>query len=357
MSNQAIKVSIVVPTFRRPDVLRQTLAALVKLDYPRENYEIIVVDDGSEDATPQVVEAFQSEFANLIYHSQPNSGVATARNSGAKIARGEILIFNDDDIVAEASVIERHLRNLAEFGKCLINGHWEFTPEMTSYLENTPFGQFRLQTEVWVKTAIERKSLRENCYEPSGVTACHLGVRREDFWQIGGFDEQFPYAGCEDQEFSMRASQKGYKFIYDNDIRLWHNDHRLNLQQFGERQRRGAITKVLLAVKYPVEVGNHSMIVENDRLKSGDSLKITTKKIIKTICANTVALNILLAAVAALEKKWSRSFLLPPLYNSICGFYIFRGIRQGIARFGEPRVSDQTGEDTQKGNLKKYAES
>ncbi len=239
-------------------MLPETLAALARLDYPQDKYEVIVVDDGSNDSTGEIVEKYKSEIRNLIYHFQENKGVATARNSGARLAQGEILIFNDDDIIVAPDLIGRHLKILDKYGKCLVNGHWEFAPEMTDDLKESPFGRFRLNTEVWVKEGIDKKSLADNLYEPSGVTACNLGMRREDFWKIGGFDENFPFAGCEDQEFSLRAGRAGYKFIYDYDLRLFHNDRRLSIEQFGERQRRGAITKVLLAVKYPKENAGHS---------------------------------------------------------------------------------------------------
>ena len=330
-------VSIVVPTFRRPVALGETLDALIKLDYAPDAFEIIVVDDGSNDETPQIVNTFKSKFDNLTYLPQSNSGVATARNNGARAARGDILIFNDDDIIVAPDLIERHLRHLREFGACLVNGHWEFTPKMTADLENSAFGQFRMQNENWVKDGIGQKPLRGSCVEPTGVTACNLGLRAADFWRIGGFDEDFPHAGCEDQEFSARAATMGYKFVYDYELKLWHNDHRLNLQQFGERQRRGAITKVLMAVKSPAEAA-HPIIVENSSVKTGEGWRMTMKKISKKLLSNPVSLNLLLSAVNFLERRQSSPKLLNRLYKMTCGLYIFRGVRQGIKLYGEPRT-------------------
>lgn len=329
-------VSIIVPTFRRPMILGETIAELIKLDYPQERFEIIVVDDGSDDETAETVKSFQSKFANLIYHYQKNSGVATARNTGAKIAKGDVLIFIDDDILPASNAIQKHLKNLEEFGKCLVNGHWEFAPKMKKYLENDPFGQFRLKTEIWVKEGTGKKILRDQLYEPTGITACCLGVRKTDFWDIGGFDEQFPFAGCEDQEFSLRAARAGYQFIYDYSLKLLHNDQRLSVEQFGERQRRGAITKVLLATKYPQEEGNHPMIVENGFVKKGEPLKLSVKKNIKRFFASSFLLNSVLMTTKFLEKNWQNNFLLSRSYNLICGIYIFRGIREGIAKYGSP---------------------
>jgi GT2 family glycosyltransferase len=333
-----IKVSIVVPTFRRPSVLRETLESLSNLNYPPRNYEVIVVDDGSNDETPEVVEPFREKISNLIYHYQENSGVATARNRGAKLASGEVLIFNDDDIVVEPNLIERHLANLDEFGKCVVNGHWEFPPTMTEYFDQTPFGRYRTATEVWVKAVNDKKQIAGNIYESQTVSACNCGVRREDFWQIGGYDEQFPFAGFEDHEFCLRAAKAGYRFVYDYGIKLWHNDHRINFEQFGERQRRGAITKVLLATKYPHEEAEHPMIVENNFRKPGEPVKRSAKKMVKSVLANPGVSEIVFTAIRLLESKWKTNVLLPRLYNVACGIYIFRGIRQGIERYGEPNL-------------------
>ena len=332
-------VSIIVPTFRRPSVLTETLAALIKLNHSKDAFEIIVVDDGSNDETSNVVKSFQDKFANLKYLPQSNSGVATARNNGARAARGDILIFNDDDIIVAPDLIERHLRHLREFGACLVNGHWEFAPAMADYFEQTPFGRFRTNIEVWVKTDNDKKLLRDGVYESQTASACNLGVRRADYWRIGGFDEQFPFAGCEDHEFVIRARKLGYKFIYDFDLKLLHNDHRISVEQFGERQRRGAITKVLIAHKQPEEEADHPLITENDFIRRGEPFKLSAKKALKKTLATPPAFAALITATRVLESTWKNSPLLPRLYNAAAAVYIFRGIREGLARYGEPKTS------------------
>lgn len=334
------KISIVVPTFRRPEALKETLSVLIRLDYPKESYEIIVVDDGSQDSTPEVVESFQKDFPNLVYKCQENSGVAKARNEGVRLAKGDTIIFNDDDIIVdEPKMIQKHLERLSEFGKCLVCGHWEFSPQMLEFLNETAFGQFRITFEDNSKDGNKKQLLHDNCYQSQTVTPQNLSIRREDFWSIGGFDEQFPYAGCEDHEFVIRAAKAEYKFIYDFDLRLLHNDHRLNVVQFGERQRRGAVTKVLIAHKQPAEEANHPMLVENSFIKKGEPIKISIKKFGKKVLAIPPAFNFLLVLTHSIEQIRKNSFLLPKLYNIVCGIYIFRGIREGIERYGEPKES------------------
>lgn len=331
-----IEVSVIIPTFRRPQVLERTLESFAALEFPPEKYEVIVVDDGSNDETAETVRAAQGKIKNLTYIEQPNSGVATARNLGAKRAQGDVLIFNDDDIIVPPDLIEIHLKHLAEFGDCVINGHWEFPPEMTDYFENTAFGRFRVSTEVWVKEENDKKRIGGNVYEPLTVSACNCGIRRESFWKIGGYDEQFPFAGAEDHEFCLRAVKAGFRLIYDYDLKLLHNDHRINIEQFGERQRRNAITRVLLATKYPELEGKHPMIVENSYRKSGEPLKKSVKKLLKSFFTTAPVSAVILGGTKFLEKYWKESSLLPRLYNVNCGIYIFRGVREGLQKYGEP---------------------
>lgn len=327
-------VSIIVSTFRRPEVLRETLAALTNIDYPAHLHEIVVVDDGSGDETPQVVQSFQHNCSKLCYHRQANSGVATARNNGARVARGEVLIFLDDDIMVEPDVIRRHLAAMDEFGACLVNGHWEFAPALAASLRVTPFGRFRMRIEDWVKEAEEKRTLRGNIVEPSSITACNLGVRRDDYRRIGGFDEQFPFAGREDQEFSIRAAAAGFRFVYDYDMHIWHNDHRLSFRQFCERKRRDALTLSLLALKYPERWHDQPMVTENKPLGLKDAPKLMLKKAIKKALSTPPGLAMVQGVVATTERMKAGDRVLHKLYWSISGLYIYAGFGEGLRRFG-----------------------
>lgn len=326
-------VSVIVPTFRRTNVLAETLEALINLDYPQDKYEIIVIDDGSGDHTPDIVASLQRTLPRLTYYSQSNSGVATARNHGARIAQGEVLIFVDDDIIVPSSMIRHHLATMAEFGDCLVNGHWEFAPQLTATLQETPFGRFRLETEEWVKKGLEKFLIKDCYYEPAGVTACNLGICREHFWQIKGFDEQFPHAGFEDQEFSLRAKRSGFRFIYDFELKLWHNDHRLTLKQFCDRQRRGAITAALMAVKHPEERANSPLIIENCKIQVTDSVTLILKKVVKSILATKIGIFLFHWLIRLVELLLPRTLLLSKLYWMAYGLSIFQGIREGLVRY------------------------
>src|SRR5207302_3070250 len=96
-------LSVIVPTYRRPKLLRRCLAALAEQDVGRETFEIVVADDGSGDSTEDVLSAAGHTIPNLRWTTlKENAGPATARNRAVGEARGGVLLFLDDDVIAPA---------------------------------------------------------------------------------------------------------------------------------------------------------------------------------------------------------------------------------------------------------------
>ena len=323
-------VSAVVPTFRRPEILAETLRALTATDYPPDLLDVVVVDDAAEPATTRVVSAFEGGAVAVRYRSQKRRGAAAARNLGARLATGKVLLFVDDDIILRPDSVRRQLGALARYAPCAANTRWEFTPALLEALELTPFGRYRLEIERWVKSRIEKKRLDGPYLEAEGMTACFLAIERDHFWRIGGFDEMFPYAGAEDQEFSIRARAAGLRLIYDEGHEVWHNDHRLSVRQFCERQRRGTVSAVYLAAKHPASHAPRPLIVENLRILPSDSRRVAAKKLAKTALAVRPVYAALFALTGVLERLWPRSPSLPKLYWWLCGVAIFKGVREGV---------------------------
>lgn len=330
-------VSVIVPTFRRPDVLAATLDALLAQTYPRYRYEIIVVDDASDPSARAVVESRVPRSSPLAYLPQPHSGAATARNRGARAARGDLLLFVDDDIVLPPDGIERFVRSMAKLGSCCLCGRWQFLDTMHAELLSTPFGRFRLRLERWVEDRLPTRPLEQPYKEVDSVTGCNLMVAANDFWRIGGFDESFPVAGYEDHEFSLRALDLNYRLVYDPTMLCWHNDRRLTRDAYLERQRRSAMTAALMWVKHPQYFqGRRHLIRENDRMRFCDPLRVTAKKLAKSALASRPGMSILMAATNVLERIAPSATLLERLYWMLVGVYLFRGVREGLARFGRP---------------------
>ncbi len=105
-------VSIIVPTFNRSGTILTTLTSLENLNYPKEDYEIIVCDNNSSDNTRLLVMDFIDTHTqtNIRYLFEARQGVHYARNTGAKFSTGEILYYTDDDMIADPQLLEELIK-------------------------------------------------------------------------------------------------------------------------------------------------------------------------------------------------------------------------------------------------------
>ena len=319
-------VSVVVPTYRRPDALDATLSALDALDYPADQLEVIVVDDGSGDRTPEIV----GGHPNVTYVEQANGGAATARNHGARVAKGELLLFVDDDILVEPSHLQHHLAVHDRHARALVNGEWEFAPATVAALQATPFGRYRLALEDRFRRETRGEPLPDGCLRVDIVPSQDLSLSRELFWGIGGFDEDFPAAGAEDQEFSFRARDAGCALLRDPSIRLLHNDARVTLEQFCRREERSAATIPHLARRYPDADAAVSYLRANGPISRTDRPNLVLIKIAKAAFARARVLSAARRVIGVLERLPVPDAVLARAYSGLAGLYIFRGVRAAL---------------------------
>ncbi|ETW94729.1 MAG: hypothetical protein ETSY1_33590 [Candidatus Entotheonella factor] len=234
----AIDVSVVIPTYNGRDKLLETLEALAKTDYRAGTWETIVVDDGSTDATADMVRDWcQTVPIPVTFLEQANAGPASARNRGAASAKGHYLIFIDNDIVVQPDFVRRHVETLIAYPGCWIVGRSTMPPEICQ----TPFGRYRYALWDSFHDAVDTIS------ETMGMTGNNVSLPRSDFIALKGFDERFSIASCEDSELGMRARKQGIKILYQPDIVALHNDWgATSLESLCERQRLYSISDVLL---------------------------------------------------------------------------------------------------------------
>lgn len=98
-SSPYIKVTVAIPTYNRADLLRQTLTGITAQQFPREHYEILVIDNNSQDHTRAVVEEFKNASPAPLYLIERRQGLDYARNRAINSARGDVILFGDDDII------------------------------------------------------------------------------------------------------------------------------------------------------------------------------------------------------------------------------------------------------------------
>lgn len=211
--------SIVIPTYNRPERLATCLQSLARLDYPRERFEVIAVDDGSEMPVECAVEPVQSQL-HIMLLKQPNAGPAKARNTGAFRAKGEFLAFTDDDCTPAPDWLTTLAARFAEFPDSIIGGRTvnalsdNLYSTASQVLIDYLYGYYNASAE-----------------GASFFASNNFALSAERFRALGGFDTSFPLAAAEDREFCDRWLHKGYPMIYAPEVLVYHA-HRLALPAF-----------------------------------------------------------------------------------------------------------------------------
>ncbi|WP_258863936.1 glycosyltransferase [Enterococcus durans] len=216
------------PTFNRENLLFLTLSTLANNRFDKNDFEVIVVDDGSTDSSGVVVRSFKEKL-NIKYYYQDNKGfrVAKARNEGAKIAEGEVLLFLDCGILLSTYGIEKHFckhrseKNVAVIG--YVVGYDDFNKH-ESHLHKL-INVADIDTSINEMLKEEVFDMREPLYIEHGIDLstwpapwciCWTGnfsVKKEVFDLVGGFDERFQTWGGEDTDLGLNLYTSGVKLV------------------------------------------------------------------------------------------------------------------------------------------------
>ena len=212
-----VEMSVVVPTYRRPGLLQRCLAALDEQDLPAERFEVIVVDDGSADATADVL---AQAGGNVVPLAQPaNAGPAAARNRGIRTASGPLVLFLDDDVVAAPDLLSTHLALHSSARDPLLGilgrVDWHSSIRPTPFMHWLDRSGLQFAYDTW---------LSEGAVDPpyAAFYTANLSVPRDLLLDAGGFDERFPYAAFEDMELAFRMTKRGFHLDYRPQARAFH---------------------------------------------------------------------------------------------------------------------------------------
>ena len=212
-------ISIIIPTYERPERLAVCLQSLMSLDYPRGRFEVIVVDDGSRKPPETVVARFHERF-DVMLLTQTHAGPATARNTGAAQAKGEVLAFTDDDCEPAADWLQTLAQRFTETPNFAIGGR------VLNGLPDNPFSSAS-------QLLIDYLYKYYNCgpHRARFFASNNLALPADLFRAIEGFDTNFPCAAGEDRELCDRWRHHGYGMIYAPEVVVRHS-HFLRYQSF-----------------------------------------------------------------------------------------------------------------------------
>jgi GT2 family glycosyltransferase len=193
------------------------LEAVACLKYPRECLEVILVDDGSRISIDPVVRHFQHRI-NMIVLKQKNAGPASARNTGARHAKGEFLVFTDHDCAPDSNWLNILSKHFIDTPDCLFGGR-----TINRLTDNI----FSTTSQIIIDMVYNHYN--SNPQQAHFFTTNNIGLSAKQFNRLGGLNPILRAA--EDREFCDRWRYNGYRMIYVKDAIIYHY-HRLNLSTF-----------------------------------------------------------------------------------------------------------------------------
>lgn len=228
-----MKFSIIIPYFNRKSLLFNTLQSLDRQTFPGNEYEVILVDDGSEDLKEADIKALQLSM-NLTYlrfERNEKSCAAFARNRGIEKARGEYVIFYDCDQIAKDNLLKEY------------DSFYENTENPETILQISTRFDLEPDQDVHIDRIEQCAYIKEYRYAAFSyfshnlatlegrwhlVFSNNISMSRTLLEQYGGFDENFKKWGLEDVELGYRLFKNGVKIVYNPNTETYHQHHRSN---------------------------------------------------------------------------------------------------------------------------------
>jgi O-antigen biosynthesis protein len=244
--------SVVIPTYNRQTTLQACLEALERQTFPVKDLEVIVVDDGSTDATESFCRSRQFPFV-FRYLRQLNAGAGAARRRAVQHARGDfLLLLNDDSIAApDLLAVHRNAHHNSLADRVAILGDFRFPSEasnraLTRFLSSSPF--------FFPQATLQAGQYWEYTY----FVTCNLSVARQAVLDAGSFDPQFRVA--EDSDLGLRLSRIGFGINYVPEATANHQHLPFTVPDLIRRAEIYGRTQLLLLRKHPALLGEGGSI-------------------------------------------------------------------------------------------------
>lgn len=209
--------SVIIPTYRRPDALRTCLAALARQDFPRDQYEVIVVDDGSDTSLEPLVQSFQGLMTVRLLR-QRNAGPAAARNKGSQYANGRFLAFTDDDCQVAGDWLSRFAERFERNPNQLLGG------QTINALTKNPCSS---ASQLILDAVYDHYNADPD--RARFFASQNMAMPLDRYRQLGGFDTRFQTS--EDRDLCDRWAASGLPLTYVHSAVMFHS-HAMTLPRF-----------------------------------------------------------------------------------------------------------------------------
>ena len=204
-----MKFSIIIPTYNSEKYIKSCLESIFNLNYPQNDYEIIVVDGGSKDRTLGILKDYKVK----LVHSK-NISISNSRNLAVKQAKGKNLVFIDSDCLADKGLLNIADKYLDKYACC---GSFYKASKKHGWVAKT-----------WLFIEGKKKGIVD--WIPAGT----LIVKKKIFLELNGFDEKLETQ--EDTDFCYRLARKGYKIYNVPEIASTHIGQTDNLKDFFKKE-------------------------------------------------------------------------------------------------------------------------
>jgi cellulose synthase/poly-beta-1,6-N-acetylglucosamine synthase-like glycosyltransferase len=248
VNQQSPLISVVVPAYNAQEVLGNCLNALERQTVPREEYEIIVVNDGSSDGTQEAAIG-----RDVILISQPHRGAAAARNAGAHRAQGEIILFLDADCVPESTWIEAMISPFADQDIVGISGR------IRTHQKGLVPRFIQLEYDDRYKNIAKH-------YYIDHINTAAGAYRRETFLESRGFLENL--LGAEDVELSFRLASRGHKMVSSPKAIVYHQ-HPESILEYVRRKYHYGYWRMMVYRRHPRKAVADSRTPQTQKIQIG----------------------------------------------------------------------------------------
>ena len=275
----SLSISVIVPVKNGRETLPAALHSLTAQSGLKlgEDYEVIVVDDGSEDGTAQVVPT----LPGLRVITQPNAGPASARNSGAQAGLGQILAFTDADCIPSATWLTEMIRPFEDPRTCGVKGVYRTRePGLVPRFVQAEFE--------------ERYQVLSRFEHIDFIDTYSAAYRTKTFLQAGGFDTSYPVPSVEDQELSFRLARDGARLVFQPAAFVYHR-HDLTPFEYAKRKFGIGFWKARMLRRMPERAFKDTYTPQTLRIQIG-----LTALLCASLCAALAWTPLLFVAAACL---------------------------------------------------------
>lgn len=236
-----ILISIIIPTYNRRKILESTLKALEKQNF--EDFEVVIVDDGSEDKTQDMMNNFlKNTVIKIKYFKKNHEGQGIARNFGLEKANGEFVLFLGDDMIPLPNLLQEHFNTHTIKKNIAVLGYVDWHPD----LKITDFMQWLAPCGFGFNYC--------DIKNPDNVDFSHFytsNISLEKKWlEQEKFDPIFKGYGFEDIDLGYRLFKKGLKIIYNPKAKVFHC-HQISLGEYCSKSEQIAKALILFSKKHP----------------------------------------------------------------------------------------------------------